>query len=361
MGIPRPWRDRLSHLPHILVRALSKGHTEHIGEAGGLVRFSRVITVHGLVDVALKVRLGDEMVRAEHHALEVGPKALYGVGGNAALGILLNPVTDNAVNVSLAREAVVGGELVREHLGVVGHELLDNRHKGLGPRVLHLHGADGALALYHTENRGLGLRAAALRLLRPLGLVLVGLAPAEIHLVHFHLAPERGRIVLRVEGAYLVENVPRGLLRDVEVTAELAGGYPLLVGGNEVHGNEPLAQGNLRVLEDSADGDGEVPLAVVAAVAAVLALRAVMPAAVGADHVVLCPTGVAYRSAAALLGAEVVGECENGVEVLEVNHSKIPCVLGWYMYLYLKRRGFFHEIQSFFCYSSGIYADFRVN
>lgn len=57
---------------------------EHIGEAGGLVRFSRIVAVHGLVNVAMKVRLGDEVVRAEHHALEVGPKALYGVRGDTA-------------------------------------------------------------------------------------------------------------------------------------------------------------------------------------------------------------------------------------------------------------------------------------
>lgn len=72
-----------------------------------------------------------------------------------------------------------------------------------------------------------------------------------------------------------------------------------------------------------------------------------MMSAVGADQIILGPMGVADCAAAALLGAEVVGECENGVEVFEINHSKIPYVFGWYMYLYLKRREFFHEIQSF--------------
>ena len=61
-----------------------------------------------------------------------------------------------------------------------------------------------------------------------------------------------------------MEDEPRSLLRHMNVRSQLNGGNAFLLAGNEVHGDEPLAKGNLRVFEDGSDGDGEVRLAMVA-------------------------------------------------------------------------------------------------
>jgi hypothetical protein len=60
----------------------------------------------------------------------------------------------------------------------------------------------------------------------------------------------------------------------------------LLVRRNEIHSEEPLLQRNLRVGENRINGTTEIMLALRAAVATVLHLRAMMLAAVGGDDVV---------------------------------------------------------------------------
>ena len=69
-------------------------------EAAALGRFPCVPPEHGLVNVTLKVRGGNEVVDAEHHALEMSPKALDGVGCHAvAVRKLLFLVPDDRVTV----------------------------------------------------------------------------------------------------------------------------------------------------------------------------------------------------------------------------------------------------------------------
>lgn len=287
------------------------------------------------------------MVSAEYHPLEVPPKALNGVGGNAAFGVFLDSVVDYIVDVALACEPLIGGHLVREHHRVLGNELLDDRHESLGLGVLHLHGAYGSAAFHHTEDWRFRLGASALRFLRPLALMLVNLATAEIHLVYLNFTGESRRIVLLIEGAHLMENEPRGLLRDVDVAVQLMGRNALLVATDKVHSHEPLDEWNLRVLEDGSDKHGEIALAVVAAVTAVGAFYAVVASAVRANDVALAPTGVADCTDAALLGVEVLGDCENGVEVREVNHSK-GSFMSAGIILYSKHKGTFHLVKTFF-------------
>ena len=107
----------------------------------------------------------------------------------------------------------------------------------------------------------------------------------------------------------------------MDVHSQLNGGNALLVAGDEVHRNEPLAKGNLRILEDSSDGDGEVRLAMVAVVSSVGTAYAVMMSAERADNILLVPTGLEDCPAALVLGVEVLGEFEYGIESRKVNHK----------------------------------------
>ena len=90
---------------------------------------------------------------------------------------------------------------------------------------------------------------------------------------------------------------------------------------DEVHGDEPLAEGNLRVLEDGSDGDGEVRLAMVAVEPSVGTAHTVMMSAEGADNILLVPTGLEDSLAALVLGVEVRSEFVYAIELAEVNHK----------------------------------------
>lgn len=207
-------------------------------------------------------------------------------------------------------------------MGVILHKLLDDGHKGLRLRVLDLYD-DGTtvLPLHHAEDGGLCLRGTPLRTLGFLAFVLVGLAATEIHLVALHLAVKRNGIVLRVEGANLVEEKPSGLLRGMDVTCKLEGGDTLLVGGNEVHCHEPLAQGEVAVLKDGSDlhGEGITAMAALEPFAVLSALIAVGASAIGA-YDGFTPALLAEETAALDFGVEVGDEVDEGVELEKAEH-----------------------------------------
>lgn len=225
--------------------------------------------------------------------------------------------------VSFIGKVRVDVGLVREHRGTFGNKLLDDGHKGLRLRVRNDKGTHRSLAFSHTEDRGLGLEGTTRCVLCPLGVVLVDLATAEVHLVRLHLALKDGSVVLFVQGADLVEYEPRGLLRDAEVTAQLMGGNALFVAGDEVHRDEPFPEGNLGVLKDGTDRDGEILPAFRATVCTVLPGPAMVPTAEGADDVILLPAGVADGSFTPFLGAEEGGQLKDGIEAGEINHRRI--------------------------------------
>lgn len=106
----------------------------------------------------------------------------------------------------------------------------------------------------HTEDGGLGLGGTALSLLRFLALMLVGLTATKVHLIALDNPMEIVfRVVLLKEGTNLMQNVPCGLLRHMDIGSQLNGRDALLVAGDKVHRNEPLGKGNLRILEDGSN------------------------------------------------------------------------------------------------------------
>lgn len=66
---------------HVLVIARTKSLAEHIGESVRFLQFLGVETIHGFVNVTLKVCLGNEMVRSEDNTLKVSPETFNSVGG----------------------------------------------------------------------------------------------------------------------------------------------------------------------------------------------------------------------------------------------------------------------------------------
>lgn len=261
------------------------------------------------------------MVSAEDRPLEMSPEALNGIGSHITDGILAHPVTDNIVDVSFLRKTLVGRKFIGKYRRIISNELLDDGHKGNGLGVLHLQRTDTALTGHHTEDWGLGLGGASLRVLRFLGFVFVGLTATKVHFIHFHLAVKDRGIILGIEGTDLMENEPSGLLRDTNITAQLHRGNALLVAADEIHRNEPLAEGNLGVLKDGSDKDGEIRLAMGAMEATIGTGGAMVLTAERANHIGLLPTGLKDSLAAFGFRIKVIGKVKDVVEAAEVNHK----------------------------------------
>ena len=90
--------------------------------------------------------------------------------------------------------------------------------------------------------------------------------------------------------------------------------------GNKIHSNEPLTKGYLGILEDSTYSNGEITVTMVATVSSVLAFYAMVLTAVGANNIVLLPTGITDNPTALVFRIKVVGEFENAIESAEVYH-----------------------------------------
>ena len=118
-----------------------------------------------------------------------------------------------------------------------------------------------------------------------------------------------------------MQNEPRSFLRDMNVRSQLNGRDSLLVAGDKVHGNEPLAKGYLRVLEDCADKDGEILTAVRTTEGTILTSIAMVFSTERTDNILLVPTGLEDSLAAFFFSGKVVCEFEYGVESAEVNHK----------------------------------------
>lgn len=266
----------------------------------------------------------------------MSPEALNSVRGVRTYRELLLAVTDEDMVVFLVK-SVVGRQFVGNHCRAFSHEMLNDGNEGaslgIGNLLRHLVGVRllGNLARLrvhifrlpyhrHTEDGSLRLGAPALRLLRLLALVLVGFPTAKVHFVALHHT-RKGDILLCEQGANLVENEPRRLLRNGNVRSQLNGRNALLVATDEVHSEEPLAKRNLRVFKDGSHGDGEVRLAVTAMESSVSTAHAMVVSAMGANHIVLVSTGLKNSLTALFLGGEVGGEFKYGVEAVEVNHK----------------------------------------
>jgi hypothetical protein len=67
-------------------------------------------------------------------------------------------------------------------------------------------------------------------------------------------------------------------------------GNTLLMRRDEIHGNEPLNERNLRILKDCANKDRKVPSTVWATILSILASLAMVSTAIGAYNVTIRPS-----------------------------------------------------------------------
>ena len=155
-------------------------------------------------------------------------------------------------------KSVIGGQFVSDNGAALRNEMLYDGDKGCSLGVSHLlrHLIGMCFLAHltrilvdflgfphhrHTENGRLRLCAAPLRLLGFLAIVLVGFTPAKVHFIALYYT-RKNHILLRENGANLMEDEPSGFLRHINVTAQLTGGNALLVAADKVHSHKPLLQ-----------------------------------------------------------------------------------------------------------------------
>ena len=244
-------------------------------------------------------------------------------------------------------KSVIGGQFVSDNSAAFRNEMLNDGNKGcrlgisnllrnlIGVR-LHMHLTRLGVHILgfpyhrHTEDGCLRLSASALSLLGFLAIVLVGFPAAEIHFIALYHT-RKNHILLCEEGANLMEDEPRGFLRHINVTAQLTGGYALLVAADKIHSHKPLLQRQFGVLKDGSHKAGET-LVTMGTLELIVPVPTLIDMGATAErtHYHLSPTLLGDEIAAALVIVEMIDEGDKGVEMFKCkSHS------SRYFYLFI--------------------------
>lgn len=211
-----------------------------------------------LVQVGREMLHRDVVVGPDDGALQEAPDALDGVGVDLPTDPLVLGVVDRVmpgVLVAKLGNCLVGGQFV----GVDElHSVLDVRLDELSELGTVAGPADfdsGLTApLNRSDNEGLvpGVAAAPTALL-----------PSDERFVHFDGVIQEGAVVGH-GGANTVGEIPSSFGGHSDSAGQLSSGHALLGLDDKERCEEPLPQGELGVLEDGSDSDGELVLASVA-------------------------------------------------------------------------------------------------
>ena len=118
-----------------------------------------------------------------------------------------------------------------------------------------------------------------------------------------------------------MENEPSGFLCDVDIPCQLSRRNTLLMAADKIHSHKPLEEADFGILEDSAYGDSEGAMTMGADVFSVLACMTMMLAAIGANHITVCPTGLSNSLLAFDGRIKVESDVYKRIKVSEVNHK----------------------------------------
>ena len=236
-------------------------------------------------------------------------------------------------------KSVVCGQFIGDNGTALGNEMLNDGDKGCCLGIKHLFRHLIGMRLLtnltrllvhilgfpyhrHTEDGCLRLSASALSLLGFLAIVLVGFPAAKVHLVTLHHAI-KNHILLREEGANLMEDEPRGFLRHINVAAQLTGGNALLMAADKVHSHKPLLQRQFGVLKDGSDKAGET-LVAVSTLELIVPITTFVDMGASAErtHYHLSPTLLGDEIAATLIIVKMIDKGDKGVEMFKCkSHS----------------------------------------
>jgi hypothetical protein len=210
-----------------------------------------------LVNVPAKMFLAGVMVDAMQPALQDGPDALNGIGGHRPTGILASRMVDGIVPVEQAVEVTEANVIVRVKLAARFNAPMNLAMYGVKRSVFDDLDMGASAALPHSEYGNLADGPAPS--VELLSLVLVGLNTAHKALVDLDGAAKLVNLIVTAAGfPETAEHKPRGLLGNANLFGKLHRRDPLAGRHQQVHGIDPLVQGDVTSLEDGSSPHGKV-------------------------------------------------------------------------------------------------------
>lgn len=212
--------------------------------------------------VALQMRGADVVIHAIDAALEDREIALDRIRVRVPTNVLFNAVVDRVVPRKVWSDDAILAFAIRHQGGLLIKLCLKDWLQRLGRHVRHMPRLHLAAALYQREHGFLANAADDLRV--ALALVPVLLLAANEGFVRFrNLAFAAHRCGVQFPHAFAdaVAHKPTGLVRQAEHPAQLVCGHPLLAAAQQMRGQKPLRQGDVRPLVNRANRRRELPAA----------------------------------------------------------------------------------------------------
>lgn len=239
-------------------------------QKGMTLHVSNVQPESELVNVAMQVFLAGVMIDAMKAALQDSPNRLDAVSGDVptsplAFGMVNGTVLEEQTAYAGIRAVFVSVQGRTDFAELVDRALDDRQVVGFDNKSFRV-----AAALAHSKNRSLTDRAASL--FQFLIFVLAAFQTADKSLIDFDDATQ----LVNVRSARFAETLqhePSRLLSHADLFRQLQGTNALPRRDEQIHRINPLVQGNMRPLKDSARPDREILFTGVAAIEATLASR----------------------------------------------------------------------------------------
>jgi len=225
------------------------------------VRFLSTIEPEGhFFKVGLQMLRADFVPASAQSALEKGECGFDSVRVNIASDILTHPVTNHFVlrrDSHSTCDATIGVQIVGvEHLDVFSNILTEEFLNRAACHVLGMEQPKIAVALKNPDNRALFGSTSALSQSFA--------TTANVGFIYFQLSVHHWLVAFRHRSADSMAEVPRGLIADSERPLNLAGRHAFLRFTEQQGSHEPFREGQVRIIEDRAYGDGELVVTVFA-------------------------------------------------------------------------------------------------
>lgn len=222
-----------------------------------------------LINIAPKMFLGNVMINTIDAALENRPYAFNAIGSNATTHKFLFAMVDCGVDIAHFK-SLIAAVLIRMNGRSGLYVFTNDSLQSLRIGSLNRHSNRTATTLTHTDDCGLSdCTATGVELF--IGVLVLFLA-ANVCLVYFNNTMQYRRIIAaRLTDA--LQKEPCRFLRDANLFGKLHGRNALARSDQQIHRIQPFVQRNMRALEYRTSANGEILLALIAAIIAAFARR----------------------------------------------------------------------------------------
>lgn len=239
---------------------VSQGIQEQIGTLAAVKAECHFIEIGG------QMLCANVMPRSEDSTLEQGERAFDGISMNVADNINAAAMIDGLVTgLERADSLFVCLEIVSDnHVNVLADVLPNVAFQRSRSDIFGVEETQVAVALTDADHNFLADFPAPLNLLRALARVhVLGLA-ADKGFVDFHRTVEHFTVQLFHRVAYAVAEIPSRLVAYAERALDLISGHALVRLAQKIDGGEPLDQGQVRIVKDSARRDSKLIITIAA-------------------------------------------------------------------------------------------------